>query len=223
MGFFSGSEGKFNQRSTLGPEQQQLYQQLQQALQGSGAGGAYGDIADYYRSLLEDDNDTYNSFAAPEQRKFNEQIIPGLSEQFAGMGAGGLNSSGFRNAAVGAGADLSERLGQLRAQIRQQGVQGLQGLANQGLGNYNQTTYQERTPGFLESAAPGIGSGIGSILGSALGPVGTAVGGAVGNLAGQGAGYIGNMFKRSKPQQQDVSYGQAGAYPTYGNYNPTGA
>lgn len=167
MGFFKGSKGSFQQHSMLGPEQQQLYQQLQQALQGSGAGGAYGDIADYYRSLLEDDNDTYNSFAAPEQRQFNEQIIPGLAEQFAGMGSGALNSSGFRNAAVSAGTDLSERLGKLRAQIRQQGVQGMQGLANQGLGNYNQTVYQPRSPGFFENVSTGVGQGIGKAVSNA--------------------------------------------------------
>lgn len=168
MSFFTGTPGRFEQRSTLGPEQQDLYAQMQAALRGKGAGGAFGQSADYYRNLLSDDSADFNAFAAPEQRRFREETIPGLSEQFAGMGAGGLSSSGFRNAAVGAGTDLSERLGAIRAQLRQQGAQGLNQMGQFGLGNFNENIYRPGQPGLFDTIGQGIGNAIGQFGGGAV-------------------------------------------------------
>lgn len=162
FGAFGGdaANGQNAQRenvSLLRPYQENLHRQSVRAAQRRGAGGAFGDVADYYRNNLSDNSADFNAFAAPEIRRYNEDIIPGLSEQFAGMGSGGLSSSGFRNAAVGAGTDLSERLGAIRANLRQQSAQGLMGIGQQALNPYtsNMET-QESSPGFLASAAPGI-------------------------------------------------------------------
>ena len=114
--------GNIFQQSLLSPQQQKLEKQRFAALQKPGAGGAFGDIADYYRDLMSPDSQTAQQQFAPETRRFNEQTIPDLAEQFAGMGAGGLSSSGFRNAGISAGTDLSERLGALRAQLKGQGA-----------------------------------------------------------------------------------------------------
>lgn len=156
------------QQSTLGPEQQQNYQQLQSAAQGPGAGGAFGQVADYYRNNLSDNSQDFNAFAAPEMRRFNEQIVPDLAEQFAGMGSGGLSSSGFRNAAVNAGTDLSERLGSIRAQIRQQSAQGLQSIGQAGLGNYNENIHRPETFGLIGGAVEGAGKAAGAIATSKI-------------------------------------------------------
>src|SRR6185503_11605046 len=108
--FLFGSPETRENVSTLRKEQEPLYQQLTKAGMQKGAGGAFGDAADYYRGLLSDESPDMEAFAAPEMRRYREQIVPELSEQFAGMGSGGLSSSGFRNAQMGAGTDLSERL-----------------------------------------------------------------------------------------------------------------
>lgn len=164
MSFLFGTKGRYRQKSLLGPEQQGTYNQLNQSIQGPGAGGAFGDASDYYRSLLNDDNSTNNALAAPEMRRFNEQTIPDLAEQFAGFGgSGSLNGSGFRNAAVNAGTDLSERLGAIRAQLRQQGAAGLMGLGQQGLGQFNENIYEQPTQGLLGSAAQGLGQAAGAL------------------------------------------------------------
>lgn len=188
MSFWTGSQGKFNQMSTLGKEQQGLYNQLQQSNLGQGSGGSFGQAGDYYRSLLQNDNDTFNSLQAPELRRFREQTIPDLSEQFAGMGSGGLSSSGFRNAAVSAGTDLSERLGAIRAQLRQQGAQGLQNLGQQGLQQFNENVYTQGQPGALQGLFSGLGQGLGAAGGAALG-------------GGYGAGLsaLGSLFGKSQP------------------------
>ncbi len=178
--FLTGTPGKMRQVSNLRPEQEGLYNQLQQAGQQQGAGGAFGTSADYYRNLLSDNSQDQNAFAAPALRQYNEDIVPKLSEQFAGMGAGGLSSSGFRNAQVQGATDLSERLGAIRAQLRQSGAQGLQNIGQAGLQNFSSMYQQPGTEGFLSSIAPAVG-------GAAAGPIGMGIGNAVGSwFGGQG-------------------------------------
>jgi hypothetical protein len=170
--FWLGSPGKIQQQSTLGKEQQGLYQQLLGSA-GGPQGGAFGQAGDYYRDLLSNRGGDFEAFAAPEMRRFKEDIIPSLAEQFAGGGYGGIGGSGFRNAATRAGTDLSERLGSIRAGLRQSAAQGLMGIGQQGLGNYNENFYMQPTMGFLPSlsiaGANAAGSAIGTGAGMALG------------------------------------------------------
>lgn len=161
-----GKQERNYQQSTLGPEQQQAYGGLLSSIQGRGAGGAFGQSADYYRDLLSDDSQTANAMFAPELRRFREQLIPDLAEQFSGYG--GIGSSGFRNAAVGASTDLSERLGAIRAQLRQQGAQGLSSIGQMGLGTYNENIHRPETFGLLGGFVEGAGKGVGQAATAAL-------------------------------------------------------
>jgi hypothetical protein len=154
--FFTGTDPEYEQVSNLTPSQMRLQREKEKASK-----GAFKQAANYYRGNLSQNPDDFQAFAAPDIRQFQEQTIPDLAEQFAGMGAGNLSSSGFRNAAVGAGSDLSERLAYLRANLRSQAAQGLQGLAGGSLTphtQYQQT--QEGSPGLFGT----IGQGIGSVL-----------------------------------------------------------
>lgn len=195
MSFLTGRPGYYEQKSTLTPGQQSLHDQYLKSLNQQGAGGAFGTTADYYRDLLSDDSKNFQAFAAPEQRRFREEIIPGLSEQFAGMGSGALSSSGFRNAAVNAGTDLSERLGAIRAQLRQQGAQGLAGLAQGGLSPVTENVYHQGQPGLIDS----LGTGLGIAGGAFLGPAGAAAG----NLAGN---WLSNKFGSTGKQDTSGIY-----------------
>lgn len=197
--FLTGSSPKMKQRSTLNKQQLPLSQQLYSAVQGPGAGGAFGTAADYYRDLLNPDSQAAQTMFAPEMRRFNEEIIPGISEQFAGMGSGALSSSGFRNSAVNAGTDLQERLAAIRAQLQMQGAQGLTGIGQFGLSpQFNENYATGGSPGFLSQVAPGIGQGIGMAIG---GPVGGAIGGGIGNL-----------FNRQGNRTQPVKSGTTSPY-----------
>jgi hypothetical protein len=189
MGWFSGSRNRYRQLSTLTPEQQRAHGQLGAANAGPGAGGAFGDTADYYRNLLSDNSADFNAFAAPQMRQFNEDILPGISEQFAGMGAGGLSSSGFQNAAINAGTDLSERLGAIRAQLRQQGAQGLQSIGQQYLNPVTENVMEQGQPGFGHGLASGLG---GALPGAAIG---FATGGPAGAAAGAANGFANGVNK----------------------------
>lgn len=177
MGFFNeakkflfGTPEKRENVSTLRPEQEGLYNQLINAGQNRGAGGAFGTSADYYRNLLSDDSSDFNSFAAPQLRQYYQDIVPNISEQFAGMGSGGLSSSGFRNSQMQGATDLSERLGAIRASLRQQGAQGLQNLGQLGLQNFSQNMVTKPgTQGFLSSISSGLGKAISAPLGNWFG------------------------------------------------------
>ena len=168
--FLAGTPEKRENVSTLRPEQEGLYQNLVNSGQQQGAGGAFGTAADYYRGNLSNNPLDFNDFAAPALRQYNQDIVPGLSEQFAGMGAGGLSSSGFRNAQVQGATDLSERLGSLRAQLRQSSAQGLQSIGQQGLGQYSQNMVtQPGTEGFLSQISPAAGAALTAYTGSPAG------------------------------------------------------
>ncbi len=181
-GFWMGTPQKFEQISNLSPEQMQLQKQLMGAAQGQGAGGAFGTAADYYRGLLSNESPDMEAFMAPEMRKYNEQLIPDLAQQFAGMGAGGsgLSGSGFRNAAIGQATDLSERLASMRAQLRQHAAAGLQGIGQQALSPYMQNYNVPAQQGFLSTALPALAGAAGSAF---LGPLGGMAGSALGSWA----------------------------------------
>ncbi len=204
--FFTGTPEKRENVSTLRPEQEGLYNQLVAAGQGQGAGGAFGQSADYYRNLLSDNPADLQAFTAPAMRQYNEEIVPGLSEQFAGMGSGGLSSSGFRNAQVQGGVDLAERIGQIRANLRQAGAQGLANIGQMGLQNYSQNMVtQPGSEGFLSQIAPAVGTAAGAYFG---GPAGAMLGNQLGNQFGNsfggnkvGANSLPNFKGASSPTQ----------------------
>ena len=178
--FLTGSPAEYEQVSNLTPGQMRNQMQLQKAARRRGAGGAFGKSADFYRDILRDRPESLESLFAPELRQFNEDIIPQLAEQFAGMGAGGISSSGFQNSATRAATDLSERLAQMRQNLRFQAAQGLSGIGAQALQPHAQYTQtQPGSEGFLSSVAPGVGSGIGMAFG---GPIGSAFGNMAGSL-----------------------------------------
>lgn len=199
MSFLLGSKDKFKQLSTLEPGQEGLKNQLFNA-----SGGAFGQAADYYKNLLSNNSEDFRSFAAPELRQFQEQTVPGLAEQFAGMGSGGLSSSGFRNAAVSAGSDLSERLGAIRARLREQGAQGLMGLGQQGLQRFNENVQIPGQEGFFSAIAPGVGAGLTALATGGL----SGIGGLTSAIQG-----LGSQKGKSQPYgQENVSREQIQNY-----------
>ena len=141
---------KFN---LLSDPQQQIFQALLQSLLGQLRGEG--------KSALE----------APILRQFQENIIPGLAERFAGLGAGGQSSSAFQQALGASTADLGERLGAISAQQQQgalSGLQGLLGFPTEGLVQKSKPWWQD----LLGNLAGGIGSSLGGLGTGGLGALG---------------------------------------------------
>lgn len=151
-------------------QQQQMFGNLFSGLEGGEAKGPFGDMMANIRSLLSGEPGAYDEYEAPLKRQFEQEIIPGIAERFAGLGTGGsLSSSGFQQAGVQAGVDLSERLGALRGQLRQGAMGQLSNLMNFGATPQFEMYQQEPTMGLIPGALQAAGSAGGNALGLLLG------------------------------------------------------
>jgi hypothetical protein len=123
-------------------------------------GGGFQQANQYDQSLLQPGQEGFNQFAQPYNQQFEQKVLPGIAERFAGAGA--LSSSGFGQALGGASSDFQSQLAQLFSQLQGQAAQRQQGqfgnLSQLGLG-YSPFAYQEKQgqQGFLpQLAAAGI-------------------------------------------------------------------
>jgi len=170
----NGQKDQLKQFETLLPEQKaQLMQYLQQVQQMQQPGGNYDLAQQYNKNMLSGDPQAYEKWAAPYQTQFNEQILPGIAERYAGMtGAMGNpgQSSGFGQAVGGAATQYGSNLAGLYAQLQQQAAQSATNQYNQ-LGNTGLNTqafgysYQPGNLGFLNQAMQGIFGGVGQAAG----------------------------------------------------------
>jgi hypothetical protein len=127
----------------------------------------YQQGSNWLQNLFSNDSQSMQAFEAPYMRRFREQTIPQLAEQFAGMGAGAQSSSGFQQALGQAGAKLSEDLASLRSGLQFQSIPHALQYAQQPVANYanmSQTAlgtqdqgYVPRQPGMIERILAHLG------------------------------------------------------------------
>jgi hypothetical protein len=157
-----GKDAEELQMSTMTPEQQQFLSQFM-----GGLGEATPQMFQYLNQLLSGDSQSYNDFAAPMMRQFQEETIPGIAERFGGMGA--QSSSGFQQSLGKAGAGLQENLAALRSQLQMQATNQLQGMIGQGLGTKSfENLYMPAQPGMIQGMAQGAGQALGQAGASAM-------------------------------------------------------
>ncbi len=114
------------------------------------------------QNLLNNPSQGFQPIRQAAQSDFNQNIIPGIAERFAGAGA--LNSSGFAGNLAQAGSGLAERLAAMEAQFagqnRQQALQQLQ----MGLTPTMENIPVQGEGGFLQSILPSLGKvGMGAV------------------------------------------------------------
>nr|CAB4126380.1 hypothetical protein UFOVP88_33 [uncultured Caudovirales phage] len=200
----SGDQGKLERYSNYDKRGEQVLRDIQRRAQKGGFNegeGSYKSGSQYIKNLLKGggiDEEEYQQFADPILRQFNQEIIPNIAEQFGGVNAQG--SSAFQQALGASGADLSSRLGALRAQMsmhrKDQQLQGANlalnyaqapnqqrynfanlALSNPKYGYINQPPTQSGTQQFLNQLGGGLGQGVGqfgsSWIANKFGPGGT--------------------------------------------------
>lgn len=168
-----GSSPKLEKVATGSSQQLQfansLIGQLMKQMKGN---GAYGQSQDYLSGLFGED--AFENFSDPFQQQFQQQfqqdLLPRISERFAGIGgnsSGALSSTGFGQALGGAAAqgqsNLQAQLAQLFSQLQMGGANQLSNQFNQqsqlGLGYqpfaYNQ---QQGTTGAFLPMLQGLAS-----------------------------------------------------------------
>ncbi len=174
-----GQGPKTKQLPTMTKEQQGLLSQLMQMLGGQGGlGQGQQESTDLLRQYLDPSSEAVSQFTQPYMDEFNQQTIPRLAEQYAGLGGGlggGLSSSGFGQALGAAGSNLQTNLAALRAGLGQQAAQSLMnqysGLSGQALGarpfgyTHEQGT-QGLLPQFLSAYAQGGFPGMSNMFSS---------------------------------------------------------
>ena len=136
--FLFGKKDRNIQQSTLtGGQGDFLNQILQQLMQSGGEGGGMGNAMSILQQYLDPNSEIYKNFEQPYLNEFNQQTVPRLAEQFAGLGSmsGALSSSGFGQALGAAGGNLQTNLAQMKTDRQRQAI-------NDMFGQYNQQSNQ---------------------------------------------------------------------------------
>lgn len=144
---FPGEKAKLQQVPTMDPMQKNLMSQMQGPLQGMNT---------FLSELMSGSPEAMKRFTDPAMRQFNEQIIPGLAEQFAGSGE--MSSGSFKQALGSAGASLAERLQAMRSGMQMQAMGPLSNMMGSTM--QAQPFGYQMTPGSQgmgSAMAPGIG------------------------------------------------------------------
>ena len=159
-----GGQKAPRQVSTLTSEQRELLQALLPQIQEL-APEAFGQIRQQLRPELAQQR-FEETIATPAIQQFQREIVPGIMQQFAGLGAKGGTSLERQLARAGAG--LEEQLGRERAtfqaQAQQQGIQNLLSVLFPGV-QTQAIALQERQPSFGSQLAGGLFGLGGTLLG----------------------------------------------------------
>lgn len=150
--------GQLGQVSNLTPDQQQLITRLLQGL-GAPLSSGLGNL----QNILGGSSEAFQAFERPALRQFEEDIIPRISERFAGLGAG--SSGGFQQTLARAGERLSENLAAQRSGLQSQALSQLMSLLGVGTQPQFQNIYQPQSPGFGASFGAGLGQTLGRLPG----------------------------------------------------------
>jgi len=177
--YWLGRDAKIQKLPTGTPQQENfannLLNQLMQMQSGiyGGAQQAFGQGQDYLKGLF--GPEAFQNFSQPYNQQFEQQVLPGIAERFAGFGAnsGALSSSGFGQALSGGASDFQSKLAQLFSQLQMQAT----GQLNQNLSNVGNLYNQQAGLGlgyqpFAYHEKPGIQSMGMQLLSSLAGSAG---------------------------------------------------
>lgn len=182
-----GGRDKLKKLPTMSPQQQQLLNSLLGRInQGGGAGQALSTLQSYLNPQ------GFDQFSQPYMQQFNEQVIPGIAERFAGAGA--LSSSGFGQALGGAASGLQSQLAQLYSGRQQQAANSLLGFGQNLLGQQPFAYLNKQRAGtFGQGMGQGLSGALPGLLSSLL--QGNIGGGGQGNYQFPLTGMYENMFR----------------------------
>lgn len=145
--FFQGTPAQTTQLPRFAPNQQ----------------SALNDILSMALGGLRDNKFSFDPIAQTARTQFQTQTVPGIAEQFTGIG-GGQRSSAFQGALGSAASGLEEKLAALRSGYNINQQSQLQNLLGIGLTPSFENIYMPQQGGFLQGAAGGIGQSIPMLL-----------------------------------------------------------
>lgn len=135
IGGLTSGKGDVQNVPTRTKQQRQFQENaLNQANALQQPGGGYNQAMQQLQDYLNPESELYKNFEKPYMQQFEQQIVPGLAERFAGFGGGmggGLSSSGFGQAIGAAGGNLMTNLAQMKSQMGRQSINDLLNQYNQ--------------------------------------------------------------------------------------------
>lgn len=163
--FFFGKKAKVKKTPRLTPEAMEYYKQ---AFQGGGIeqNPLFQQGTDFLQKIMGGDT---SAFEGPLMQQFEQETLPGVAEQFAGLQSGA--GSGLNQALARAAENLGTQLGAQRAGLMMQSLPQALGFAQapgqEKLGLLGVEPYQnymqEGTPGAFGQFAANIMPGIGRV------------------------------------------------------------
>src|SRR5260221_497427 len=76
-----GGSTKLKKKSNYDESQQNVYDMISNAIQGKGGGGTFGEGWNQLLEQMQGGGEAYEKFAAPMQREFEEETLPGIAER----------------------------------------------------------------------------------------------------------------------------------------------
>lgn len=175
--FLFGSKDKMKKFDQYSRGQNQFLESILSQLQSmNGVGGGYQQALGLLQNYLNPQSEQFRNFEQPYLDQFNQEILPGIAERYAGAGA--LSSSGFGQALGSAGSNLQHQLAAMKSGLGLQSAQGLIGQYNQ----LGQNALGAQPFGYR------MKQGSGGLLAPILGGIGTAFAGPFGSALGSAAG-----------------------------------
>lgn len=144
---------------TMGGGQKQIYDLLKSQSLGGG-----GDVLSRLFGTAGGDQQGFDQMEAPAMRQFQQQILPGIANRYAGSGISG--SSGMQNAFAGAGTDLAERLQSNRMGYHERARDQVMNLMQSLLGTPTSQFGLVQKPNMMADIMKLLGTGVGTGLGN---------------------------------------------------------
>lgn len=201
MSFFTGTPEQIQQYQRYDPAQQQIYQNVTQPGAQLQQQPLFQGASQFMQDLFSGD---MSAFQAPLLQQFEQETIPGISEQFAGLGMGassGLNQT-LARAAENLGTNLGAQRSQLMMSMLPQALQYSQAPMQEQMSLLNlQPQGQYLSPGTEGMLVP-FAKGAATLAGNAIG----------GPVAGVAGNYLADMLMNylggGRGGQQGIPRGQ---------------
>lgn len=166
-----GSPTKIKKEQIYTPTQMQGLDVLGGGL--AGEGGGIQQLLQMLMPYLQGGPENFKKFAEPYQQQFQDEVLPGIAEQFAGYGGGmggGLSSSGFGQALGGASRGFNRDLAQMYEQLRFGAGGQISNLMQQMFGAQPYAYgVQQASPGMFSTGVSSFLRGMGQAAGAGMG------------------------------------------------------
>lgn len=144
---------------TMGGGQKELYDLFK--------GQVSGGVPDVFQKLLgmaRGDQGTFSQMEAPLMRQFEQEILPGIAQRYAGHGISG--SSGMQNSLSNAATNLGTNLQAQRSDLMRQSMHDVLGIGQNLLGMQTQQSGLVQNKSVINDLLKLLGGGLGSLGGT---------------------------------------------------------